>query len=57
MQSLLTQLRHRQSHGEKISTIGDPVDADELFVKQSHKPFSESFQAQEQVGRFRQKHE
>jgi hypothetical protein len=35
--------------------IGDPVDADEPGVKQSHKLFSESFQAQEQVGRFRQK--
>jgi hypothetical protein len=35
--------------------IGDNIDADELGVKQSH--FSESFQAQEQVGRFRQKNE
>ena len=35
--------------------IGDPVDAGKLGVKQFHKLFSESFQAQEQVGRFRQK--
>jgi hypothetical protein len=37
--------------------IGDPVDADELGVKQLHKLFSENSQAQEQVGRFRQKNE
>jgi hypothetical protein len=41
--------------GAAVFGIGDPVDAGELRVKQSHKLFSESFQAQEQVGRFHQK--
>jgi hypothetical protein len=43
--------------GAAVFKSENPVDADELLVKQSHKLFSESFQAQEQVGRFRQKNE
>ena len=55
----MTRLRHRQFHGRENFEglrfecrgiqIGDPVDADELDVNQSHKLFSESLQAQEQV--------